>query len=465
MGIRTNRRKFLQTTAAIGVGYWAAGGISPRPSRAAIETVNFASIGVGGKGTSDSADAGDSGNMVAICDIDEENLNRAAEKWPNAKKFFDYRKMLDEVGSSIDAVTVSIPDHSHACASIMAMRMGKACFTQKPLTHSIWEARQMAEIAREKKVATQMGNQGTAETNLRTSAALIKAGVIGKVTEVHVWTNRPVWPQGEGRPTDTPEVPAHIHWDEFIGPAKYRPYHPAYHPFKWRGWWDFGTGALGDMACHTLNMAYMALKLKDPTSIVAETSGHNDETYPAWSVITFEYPELDGRPPVKLIWYDGGKKPPRDILPPRSKFKDANGNQIIANNQDYANIIERGCLVVGEKGSLLSPGDYGGDNQYTGVWMDKQDYILQQNIKEPHVDVKVSPGHFKEFVDAIKGGEPATSNFPDYSGGLTETVLLGNLAVWANGKKIEWEAKTMTATNAPEVAHIIKPEFREGYTI
>ncbi len=477
MAYRTNRRRFMQTTTAVGVGYWVAGGVAPRPSRAAIETINFASIGVGGKGTSDSADAGRSGNMVAICDIDDGNLTRAGLRWPKAKKFHDFRKMLEEMGDSIDAVTVSTPDHTHAAASIMAMKMGKACFTQKPLTKSIWEARMMAEVARAQNVATQMGNQGTAETNLRTSAALVKAGVIGAVKEVHVWTNRPVWPQGEGRPQDAPygdakvievksedgRVVNKIYWDDFIGPAPFRPYHPAYHPFKWRGWWDFGTGALGDMACHTLNMPYMALELRDPISIVAETSGHNQETYPAWSVITFEYPELNGRPPVKLVWYDGGKRPPDDLLPPREAFKDANGKPLLQREEDYRNVINTGALLIGEKGTFFSPGDYGGDSAHTGVWFDRKEYVLQKNLKEPQVEVKVSPGHFEEWVNAIKGGEPAMSNFPDYAGGLTETVLLGNLAVWANGKKIEWDAKTMTAPNAPEVAHIIKPEYREGY--
>jgi predicted dehydrogenase len=478
MAHRTNRRRFLQTTAAIGVGYWVAGGVSPRKSLSALETVNFASIGVGGKGSSDSADAGANGNMVGICDIDEANLERAAAKWPDAKKYHDFRKMLEELGNSIDAVTVSTPDHVHGVASAMVMNMGKACFTQKPLTRSIWEARRLSEIAREKNIVTQMGNQGTSETNLRTSAALVKAGVVGTVKEVHVWTNRPVWPQGDARPEPTEfgdakvidvknekgEKENTIYWDDFIGPAKFRPYHPAYHPFKWRGWWDFGTGALGDMACHTLNMPYMALMLRDPVSIVAETSGHNQETYPAWSVITFEYPELNGRPPVKLIWYDGGKKPPRELLPPRRAFKDAEGQPLIEKNEDYAAITETGSLIIGDKGSLLSPGDYGGDSKFTGLWTNGE-YILQSNLKEPQVDIKVSPGHFDEWVAAIKGGEPAMSNFPNYACGLTETVLLGNLAVWATGKKIEWDAKKLEATNAPEVAHIIKPEFREGYSL
>jgi len=469
MAQRTNRRRFLKTSAAVGVGFWAAGGLTPKASLSAIEEVRFASCGVGGKGDEDSQFAGKAGKMVAICDIDETNLGKAAARWPDAKKYYDFRKMLEENESAIDAVTVSTPDHCHAVVTAMAMKMGKAAYTQKPLTHSIWEARQLAEIAREKKVATQMGNQGTANTNLRTSAALVKAGVVGTVKEVHVWTNRPIWPQGDSRPTDQPEVPKTVHWDEFIGPAKFRPYHSAYHPFKWRGWWDFGTGALGDMACHTLNMAYMALNLKDPVSIVAETSGHNKETYPAWSVITFEYPELDGRPPVKMVWYDGGKKPPRDLLPPRALFKNAQGKPLLENNQAYSEKVETGSLIIGDKGSLLSPGDYGGDSSFTGIWVGNE-YILQKDIKEPAVDVKISPDHYVEWVNAIKGGEPAMSNFADYACGLTETVLLGNLAVWAAekpgvGKKIEWDAKSFKATNAPEVDVVIKPEFREGYSL
>jgi predicted dehydrogenase len=395
---------------------------------------------VGGKGDSDSADAGRSGNMVAICDIDDNQLNRAAAKWPKAAKFYDFRKMLDDMGKSIDAVTVSTPDHCHAVASVTAMKMGKHCFTQKPLTHSIYEARVMIEVAKENKLATQMGNQGTASNNLREAAAIIESGVLGTISDVHVWTNRPIWPQGTGRPTDEPPVPTNVHWAEWIGPAKMRPYHSAYHPFKWRGWWDFGTGALGDMACHTLNMPYMALALKDPIWLQAETSGHNKETYPSWSIIELMYPKNDKRGEVKLTWYDGGKLPAAELI----------GGGRVASS---------GALIVGDKGKLYAPGDYA-ENGARMIGVDK-----------PKVEWTRSPGHFEEWVRAIKGGEPARSNFQDYSGGLTETVLLGNLAVWAapeagaKGKKIEWDAKKAEATNAPEVAHIVKPEFHNGYTL
>ena len=446
MSRRTSRRTFIKASAAGGVGFWVAGGVQPAQSKSALETVNFASVGVGGKGTSDSNDAAKHGNMVAICDIDENNLNKAASKWPKAKKFFDYRKMIEEMGSSIDAVTVSTPDHSHGPASALALKAGKHCFTQKPMSHAIHEARVLGQLAKKNGVKTQMGNQGTANSTLRESAALIQSGAIGTVKEVHVWTNRPVWPQGAGRPKAEPPIPKHIHWKEFLGPAKARAYHPAYHPFKWRGWWDFGTGALGDMACHTLNMPFMALDLRDPISVQAETSGHNKETYPSYSIINFQFPARGSRPAVKMVWYDGGKKPPRELLPPSKLIKAPN----------------TGSLVIGDKGTLLSPGDYGGDGN-TGIFAGGE-YTRQRDLKKS-VEYTKSPGHFTEWVRAIKGGPESVSNFPNYSGPLTETVLLGNLAVWADGKKIDWDAKNLVATNAPEVAHIVKKEYHNGYSL
>jgi predicted dehydrogenase len=435
----TNRRSFVKTTAALGVGFWVAGGIEPRPSRAANDMINFASIGVNGKGQSDSQDAGGSGNMVAICDIDEKSLDTAAQRWPNAKKYFDYRKMLEECEKEIDAVTVSTPDHMHALASAAAMRLGKHCFTQKPLTKTIEESRVLGDIAREKKLATQMGNQGTANNTLREAAAILKTA-LGTVTEVHVWTNRPVWPQGKGHQVKEEEVPAHIHWAEWIGCAKTRPFSPEIHPFKWRGFWEFGTGALGDMACHTLNMPFMALNLRDPVSVQATTDGHDKITYPKWSIITYQYPELNGRAAVKMMWYDGGKLPDRSLFPEGTDVKSS------------------GVLAIGEKGKMYCPGDY------------CENGAKLFGVDKPKVEYPKSPGHFQEWVRAIKGGEEAMSNFPNYAGPLTETVLLGNLAVWCapepgEGKKVEWDAKAMSAKNAPEAAHLVKAEYHNGYKL
>ena len=460
---RQNRRKFMKVSAAASAGYWAAGGVSAKASTSAIETINFACVGVGGKGTSDSNDAARHGNIVAICDIDENNLGKAAAKWPKAKKFFDYRKMIEEMADSADAVTVSTPDHNHAPASALALKAGLNCFTQKPLTHSIEEARVLGNLAKKHGVKSQMGNQGTASSNLRHSAALLKGGVVGDVKEVHVWTDRPVWPTGIDRPKEEHEAPAHLHWNEFIGPAKFRPYHEAYHPVKWRGWWDFGTGALGDMACHTLNMPFMGLNLKDPTSVVAETTGHNKETYPSSCKITFEFPALGGRGPVTMYWYDGGNKPPRELFPKRSQFKDANGNELIKDNNQYNRVLNTGALIVGSKGTMFSPGDYGSDSRHTGVLFN--DEFVQQSQVDLEVEYAQSPGHFTEFANAIKGGPESVSNFPSYAGPLTEVILLGNLAVWADGKKIEWDAKNLVATNAPEVMSIVKKTYHNGYSI
>lgn len=435
MAHQSHRREFMQASALAGLGLWVAGGVKAQESQSPNEKIRFACIGVGGKGSSDSADAGKHGDVVAICDIDVARLEGAAKKFPKAKKYFDYRQMLDEMHGEIDAVTVSTPDHSHAPASIMAMKHGLHCFCQKPLTRSLHEARRMAEVASEMNVATQMGNQGTAGAGLRRAAKVIQAGALGDVTEVHVWTNRPVWPQGGDAPEPSPQ-PENVKWDLWLGPAPYRPYADKLHPFNWRGWWDFGTGALGDMACHTLNMPFMALDLRNPTSVVAKTSGHNEQSYPKWSVIDYEFPANGNRGAVKMTWYDGGERPSAGLL-------------------DGEEPAESGALVVGSKGKLYSAGDYGAR------------YKILGDVDEPEVEIVESPGHFTEFAEAIKGGPAARSNFPEYSVPLTETVLLGNLAVWADGKKIDWDAKNQQATNAPEVEHIIRPEYRHrtGYAI
>jgi len=434
MPSQADRRQFLKTTAATGMGFWVAGGLQAKESKSPNERIQMASVGIGGKGSSDSADAGKSGEVVAICDIDEKRLEAAGKsRFPKAKKYFDFRKMLEEMEDKIDAVTVSTPDHCHAPAAAMAMRMGKHCFCQKPLTHSIYEARTLGQIAREKKVATQMGNQGTAMSGLRKGAAVIQAGALGRVTEVHVWTNRPIWPQGGSRPKPV-ECPPHVKWDLWLGPAPQRPYAKGYHPFSWRGWWDFGTGALGDMACHTLNMPFAALDLRDPISVQAETSGHNKDSYPKWSVINFEFPACGKRPALKLVWYDGGKRPDKELL----DGKTPSGS---------------GCVVIGEKGKLYSPNDYAAD------------YELLGGVSEPEVKFEESPGHFTEWVNAIKGGKPAMSNFPDYAVPLTETVLLGNLAVWVDGPKVEWDAKNLKSTNIPGLETIVKPVYRKGYEL
>jgi predicted dehydrogenase len=454
---RTHRRDFLKQTALAGVGFWAAGGLSRAESRAANERLNIACIGVGGKGSSDTDQAAKVGNVVALCDIDDNHLNAKAAKFPEAKKYNDFRKMLEEMDKQIDAVVVSTPDHTHAPASIMAMKMKKHVYCQKPLTHDVFEARLMRETARANKVCTQMGNQGTASNGLRRAVELIQAGVIGPVREIHVWTNRPIWPQAPAitaRPKDTPPVPAHVHWDLFLGPAPERPYHPAYHPFKWRGWWDFGTGALGDMACHTANMAFMACKLGHPTSIEAESAPINPETYPAWAKITFQFPARGDMPPLKLVWYEGniyddnGKKGPQ-VLPPAELGK---GEKFSTS----------GSLLVGDKGTLFSPNDYG--EQYK--LLPAKEF---EGYKGPPETLprngRGDLGMKEEWARAIKENKPeiALSNF-DYAAMLTETILLGNVAMRV-GKKIEWDGPNLKCLNCPEAAQYIRREYRKGWQL
>lgn len=446
MSKQTNRRSFMKAGAAVGAGYWVAGGVSPRESRSALEEIRFGCIGVGGKGDSDSADAARAGKVVAICDVDDEALDKKALSTEGAKRYNDFRKMLEEMGDSIDAVTVSTPDHTHAVATAMALKMGKHAYTQKPLTRTIYEARRLGEIAREKNVMTQMGNQGTAESGVRRAAALLKGGAIGDIKEVHVWTNRPVWPQGIGQPEGT-EPPANIHWPEWIGPAEMRPFSPAYHPFKWRGFWDFGTGALGDMACHTFNMAFMGCELIDPTSVQAITAGHNKITFPAWSEIVFEFPGNAWRGPVKMVWYDGGKLPSEELLAGRSKNDDGSAKPLSSS----------GSLIIGSEGKVFSPNDYGAEFEV----------IEGKDVK---VEFTRSPGHFREFAESIrKGDKQPVSNFPDYAGPLTEVILLGNLAVWAadkpetTGEKIEWDARNLVTKGTDAYNFIVKPEYKNGY--
>src|SRR5262249_7576608 len=325
----------------------------------------------------------------------------------------------------------------------IAMRLGKACFCQKPLTHSVSEARYMADLARKMKVATQMGNQGTAGASLRQAAAIVKAGHLGTIKEVHVWTDRPIWPQGGERPKSGETVPETVHWDLFIGPAPFREYAAdTYHPFKWRGWWDFGTGALGDMACHTFNMPFMALDLRNPTTIEAEHSGHNGDSYPNWSIIKFMFPAVGSRPAIPVTWYDGGERPPKELL-----------------GEDVKDVPRSGALIVGEKDTLHAHGDY------------CEKFSLVSGNKPTEVDFVKSPGHFEEFVAAIKGGPTPVSNFPDYAGPLSETILLGNLGVWCgkgpenDGKVVKWDSKTLRATNAPELDAIVKRSYRSGWSL
>jgi predicted dehydrogenase len=458
MNRRTTRRQFLRESTVAGIGFWVAGGVSlASDSKSPLERLNIASIGVGGKGSSDCDQAAECGNLIAICDIDDHRLNSKAGKFPKAKKYNDYRKLLEELEKDVDAVTVSTPDHSHAPASMMAMKMGKHVYCQKPLTHTVYEARVMRETAARMKVCTQMGNQGTASNGLRRAVELVRGGIIGPVREVHVWTNRPIWPQAPeitARPTETPPVPEYVKWDLFLGPAPVRPYSPAYHPFKWRGWWDFGTGALGDMACHTANMPYMALKLAYPTSVVAECGQLNPETYPAWAKVTLEFPSRGNMPPCTLTWYEGrkGGKTRRDgtrVLPPQ---------ELIGDNKYSAS----GCLLVGDHGVLFSPNDYGESYKFLKRTGGTEERDIPESLPR---NGRGDKGMKEEWVRAIKENKPsiAMSNF-NYAAMLTETVLLGNVAMRA-GKKLMWDGPNLKFSNDPSSNKLLRTKYRNGWTL
>ncbi|NIL95640.1 MAG: Gfo/Idh/MocA family oxidoreductase [Planctomycetales bacterium] len=444
MNQHPDRRRFLQASAATGISFWIGGASRAAESTSPNSQVQVACIGLGGKGGSDSRNAARHGKIVAVCDIDRQQLERAGKRF-QAETFTDFRQMLDQLGDRVDAVTISTPDHIHALAAAMAIRAGKHVFCQKPLTHSIYEARLLSELAREKGVSTQMGNQFTALDSMRKTAHQIRDGQLGNVSEVHIWTDRPVWPQGEARPPSKP-VPAHVEWDQWIGPAPYREYADGYHPFKWRGWWDFGTGALGDMACHTCNLPFMALNMRNPTSVQAVTSGHDRDSYPSWSKIDFEFPELGGRAAFRMHWYDGSQ------LPPQSLFQDVKP-------------AGSGVIIVGDKGTLYAAGDYAQKGtQWIGVEPTDVDYPKAGagNIEDLHV---------AEWFAGMEGGSTPMSNFPDYAGPLTETILLGNLAVYAAnqanvpGKKVAWDAANLVPTNAPELAQVVKRDYRDGWEL
>ena len=443
----TTRRQFIGASAL------ATFGFTYLPSRVwgANERLQFAGIGVGGKGSSDIDGAGNLGDVVAICDVDDNTLNAKAKQFDKAEKFNDFRVMLEKMAGKIDAVTVSTPDNTHCTAAATAIKLGKHVYCQKPLTHDVWEARHLQELAKKHKVCTQMGNQGTAENGLRRAVEIVQSGAIGGVREVHVWTNRPVWPQAPditARPTEAMPVPAHVHWDLFLGPAPERPYHSAYHPFKWRGWWDFGTGALGDMACHTANMAFMALKLGHPLTIEAETGPINSETFPAWATITFEFPARGNLPPVKFVWHEG-------------KMPDGKKNLPSPDLMYGQKASDSGSLLVGDKGTLYSPNDYGA--AFT-LFPEKDFKDYQDPAPTLPRNGKGDQGMKNEWVEAIKANKPsiALSNF-EYAGALTETILLGNVAMRV-GKKLQWNGPKLKVTNAPEAAQYIKRDYRPGWT-
>jgi hypothetical protein len=417
------------------------------------DLLNMGCIGVGGKGFSDTIGVS-SQNLVALCDVDDEHMSQfrknveerqnqpgLIEKFDKAKKYNDFREMLEK--ENLDAVTVSIPDHSHAVAAMMALKMKKHVYCQKPLTHSVYEARMLAAAAKEAGVATQMGNQGHASESARLINEWILDGAIGKVTEVHVWTNRPIWPQGIEAPKLYPICPPNLNWDVWVGPAPWRPFHPDYCHFVWRGWWDFGTGAVGDMGAHLMDHPFWALELGHPKTVHACSTKVTKDTYPVASTIRYTFPARGKKPPVKLTWYDGGLTPPRpEELEPGRKMGDGSG----------------GVLFVGNKGKLMC-----------GTYGDNPRLIPETKMKEykrPAKTIPRSPGIYEEWIDACKTGQKSTTDF-SYSGTLTEVMLLGNIAIRMQDKNtiLEWDPVKMEFPNLPDANEFLQTKYRDGWSL
>ncbi|MCX5645622.1 MAG: Gfo/Idh/MocA family oxidoreductase [Phycisphaerae bacterium] len=452
-----SRRGFVKTAVTVAaftvVPRHVLGGAGNVPPS---EKLNIAGIGVGGQGAGDIQNVS-SENIVALCDVDRRQAAETFKKFPNARQYSDFRVMLEKEDKNIDAVVVATPDHVHAAASMMAIKMGKHVYCEKPLTHSMYEAREIAKAAREARVATQMGNQGHSGEGIRLICEWIWDGVIGPVRKVHGWTTHAVWPQGLQRPKETPPVPETLDWDLWLGPAPYRPYHPAYLPQFWRGWWDFGTGGLGDMGCHNLDPVVWALKLGQPASVEASCSifvptitwdkPFNTESYPQASIVRYEFPEREGMPPLELTWYDGGLMPrrPKELEPGR-RLGDKLG----------------GVIFIGDKGTLVSDS-----------YANSPRLIPETRMKEyqrPARSIPRSVGHHKEWIEACKGGQPAGSNF-DYAGPLTEMILLGNIAVRMSlktqekGLRLTYDGPNMRITNLPEANEYMQRKYRDGWTL
>jgi predicted dehydrogenase len=428
-----NRRHFLQQTMLSSTGlllanvaFGSARKISPN------EKLNIGIIGVAHQGNYNLTNVA-SENIVALCDVDETYLAAAAQKFPGAKTYNDFRRLLDQ--KDIDAVVVATPDHTHAVATAAALQSGRHVYCEKPLTHTISECRLVMETARRAKRATQLGTQIHAGTNYRRVVESVKAGAVGPISEVHVWVSATYG--GKDRPTETVPVPTTLHYDLWLGPTAYRPYSPEYLPRVWRNWWVFGGGSVADFGCHFMDLPHWALDLRIPSSVqTIEGPPVHPDSVPPWLIVRYQYPARGAQPAVKLTWYHGGKQPPPEVLPP-----------------DLAHQWKSGVLFVGKKGSLLS--DYGRHRL-----LPEADFA---GFVPPALTIPDSIGHHAEWIRACKTGAPTTCNF-DYSGALTEAVLLGNVA-YRSGTQIEWDSRKLRAKNWPAADEFIQHRYRKGWKI
>ena len=430
---RHSRRRFLQTSlagaAAAGIGFPL---LLPTRARGANERLNIGVIGVGGRGEGDLAGVA-SENIAALCDVDESRLNAAAAKFPAAKTYFDYRKLIEQPG--LDAVVVATPDHHHAPASIRALRAGLHVYCEKPLTHTVAEARLLAETAAKAKLATQMGTQNHEHPGYLRLVELIQSGAIGAVKQVHVITDRPgsYWSQGVEVPADKPAAPANLKWDLWLGPAAERDYHPAYVPFRWRGWWDFGCGAIGDMAIHLMDPAFWALELGGKVKVTSKGPPPHPHSGPTWMETRFEFGQRGKLPPVEVVWYEGTAKPAPEIA---------------------RELPMNGSLFIGEKGRIAIVHD-----QFPKLLPEK----TFADYKPPEPYLPKSPGHHQQWIEACKTGSRTGSNF-GYAGPFTEIVLLGNVA-YRVGQPIEYDPATRKVTNVPEANEYLTKSYRRGWEL
>ncbi|MCA9120018.1 MAG: Gfo/Idh/MocA family oxidoreductase [Planctomycetaceae bacterium] len=443
MRMQTTRRTFLKNAAAASV---AVPTFVSSSVFGANDRLNIAGIGVGGKGRGDIENTSQGQNVVAICDVDDRTLGAAEKKYPGAKAYNDWRRLLEQ--TDIDAVTVSTPDHMHAPIAISAMQLGKHVYVQKPLAHTVHEARQMQLLAKQYGVVSQMGNQGHGSSSYRTLVKLIQNGTIGKVKEAHAWSNRPIWPQGIDRPPTSDPVPGYLHWDLWLGVAKTRPFVGAsegskrerglYHPFNWRGWLDFGVGALGDMGCHIIDPVVWSCGLGAPTKVWSNGPAPNGETFPNWGIINYEFAgtHFTVGDAFRMTWYDGGKKPAPELAP----------------LPDGESLPDNGSLFVGEKGVLLCK--HGGSPQ-----------LLPTN-QFAGIDVNEVAGHdhYMQWTNACKGEGKTSSHF-DYAGPLTETVLLGTIAIRFPGQAIEWDSDQLKVTNVAAANAFVRKSYRDGWQV
>ncbi|MCC6536599.1 MAG: Gfo/Idh/MocA family oxidoreductase [Bryobacterales bacterium] len=470
-----NRRHFFFGSLLAGTvptgGFGSAASLRAMGYKSPNEKLNIAAVGAGGRGASD-INGCSTENIVALADPDQKRAAQTFERFPKATRYPDFRKMLDKEANQIDAVIVATPDHMHATAALAAMQLGKHVYCEKPLTRTVWEARLLAQAAEKYGVATQMGNQGYSNEGARIAAEIIWSGEIGEVREVHAWTNRPVWPQGIAELPKEEPVPSTLDWDAWLGPQAMRPYSSAYLPFNWRGWYDFGAGALGDMACHILGAPNMALRLTAPTSVeVIKRDGKNPHTFPTQSVTRFEFPARGASlPALTLYWYDGMKKeawrpeslgaderyiggadafgaPPPNPKTPRGRSNDGRGGTVSA--------AANGAAFVGSKGIITT------DTYAANVRLLPEGRMKEYKL--PAQYLTRSPGHYRDWIRACKGGERSCSDFRT-AGPLTEWIVLGSIALHAEGK-IEWDAARMKVTNNPEANKLVKPKFRKGWEL